>query len=176
MTITLLFDCETSGLTKPSVAPLEKQPHIIELCALLLDGDKEVSCQTWFFKPPQPISKEITAITGITNAMLEDAPAFADMHDEVLKAFTSADEFVAHNLSFDKRMIDSEFARCGTIMHWKRLICTVEQTENLKGFRLSLGALHEMLFGEKMENAHRAENDVRAMARCFLELRKRGEI
>ncbi len=57
-----------------------------------------------------------------------------------------------------------------------RLICTVESTEHIKGFRLTLTKLHEHLFGEAFPSAHRAENDVRPLTRCFIELYNRGII
>jgi len=52
----------------------------------------------------------------------------------------------------------------------------VQETEWIKGHRLSLSALHEELFGEPFSGAHRARVDVDALTRCFNELRQRGDI
>ncbi len=61
----IVIDLETSGLSPA-------QDEIIEIGAVRLsDG---VSFQS-LVKPLQPISTQITAITGIDNAMLEDAPS-----------------------------------------------------------------------------------------------------
>ena len=87
-----------------------------------------------------------------------------------------ADEVVAHNLAFDKAMLDFEFMRLDTELKWPAMICTVEATRHLKGHRLNLMALYEMLFSERFTEAHRAENDVRALARCFLKLRENGAV
>jgi hypothetical protein len=56
---------------------------------------------------------------------------------------------------------------------WPRRICTVEQTQHIKGFRLNLSGLHEFLFGEKFSGAHRAKVDVAALVRCSSEMFKR---
>ena len=42
--------------------------------------------------------------------------------------------------------------------------------------RLSLSDLHEMLFQEKFDNAHRAESDVLATARCLRKLVEDGVV
>jgi DNA polymerase-3 subunit alpha len=77
-------------------------------------------------------------------------------------------------------MLSLEFRRLGMleeVIKWPVIrICTVEQTEWYKGYRLSLTALYEELFGEPFPDAHRARVDVQALTRVFLELRKREEI
>jgi len=86
------------------------------------------------------------------------------------------DEIVAHNMSYDKAVIDFEMKRLGKKIRWPDLICTVESTEYMKGHRMNLATLHEFLFGEPFAGAHRAENDVRATTRCFLQLREMGVV
>src|SRR5262249_43032643 len=89
----------------------------------------------------------------------------------------SAECVVAHNAAFDKDMLDLEFKRLNlTPIAWPPILCTVEQTIHVTGYRLSLSALYEHLFGETFKDAHRAETDVRALTRCVIELRKRGEL
>jgi hypothetical protein len=73
-------------------------------------------------------------------------------------------------------MVDIEAQRLGIELRWPRLVCTVEQTIALKGYRLSLENLHKELFGEPFEGAHRAKADVAALTRCCRELFKRGMI
>jgi DNA polymerase III epsilon subunit-like protein len=81
---------------------------------------------------------------------------------------------IAHNASFDVEMVDIEAARCGAKIVWPRCLCTVEQSSYVIGHRLTLGALHEHLLGEKFEGAHRAKVDVAALIRCVAEMVKRG--
>ena len=86
---------------------------------------------------------------------------------------------IAHNLSYDYAVLMAEFSRCcteGSVKWPIRRICTVQETEFMKGFRLNLTSLHEELFGEPFAGAHRARTDVEALTRCCIELFKRGDI
>ena len=84
-----------------------------------------------------------------------------------------ADSIVAHNLSYDLDIVNFEMDRCDKKAKWPLCrICTVEETEWLKGHRLKLADLFEHLTNEQFKDAHRARNDVKALTRCFNELRK----
>lgn len=177
--IAFIFDTETSGLTDTRRIPLDKQPEIIELYAAVTDlasGDKLAEVER-MIKPRKAISDEITRITGITNDDLKDALPFSAHASDIEDALARCDAVIAHNLSFDMEMVDIEFERLGQKVAWPaRRICTVEQTMHLKGHRLGLMALHELLFKEPFPKAHRARNDVDALIRCVKELLHRGEL
>lgn len=174
----IIFDTETTGLIDNGTAKLEKQPEVIEFYACVADLKTGKIAQELdlLIKPQREISAEITKITGITPAMVEGAPAFGAVSDRVkaILNVATAPLAIAHNASFDKEMLDIEFKRLGGWIAWPRLICTVEQTVHLKGFRLSLSNLHELLFNEPFTGAHRAKVDVAALTRCCVELFKRG--
>lgn len=177
--LALFFDTETTGLIENMTTPEKKQPEIIEFYGALIDMDtgEMIDEIDELIKPTRPASEEITKITGITNEMLEGRPSFRALSGRIKSLIEKAPAVVAHNLSFDMEMVDVEMNRLGDRIAWPRLrICTVEQTIHLKGFRLNLTALHEHLFGERFPEAHRAKNDVLALIRCALELRKRDEI
>ena len=174
---TLVFDTETTDLIKNKLQPLDKQPFIIEFFGLSLDLEGNELCEYHFmFNPGFDISESVTSITKITNEMLVGKPKFGDHALEIKKIIEFHDEVVAHNLSYDKSIVDFEMKRAGLEVEWPDLVCTVEATEHIKGFRLNLNALHELLFGEGFTGAHRAENDVRALANCFRELRTTGSV
>jgi len=174
---TLVLDTETTALIKNKLQPLDRQPRIIEFFALSLDsaGD-ELDKFSYLFNPGIKIDEKITEITGIKQDMLNDQKPFSSIAQHILELIEVHDEIVAHNMSYDKAVIDFEMKRLGKKVRWPELICTVESTEYMKGHRMNLRSLHEFLFGEPFENAHRAENDVRATAKCFLELRKMGVV
>jgi len=174
---TLVLDTETTALIKNKLQPLDRQPRIIEFFALSLDsaGD-ELDTFSYLFNPGIKIDEKITEITGIKQEMLDDQKPFSSIAQHILEVIEVHDEIVAHNMSYDKAVIDFEMKRLGKKVRWPELICTVESTEYMKGHRMNLRSLHEFLFGEPFENAHRAENDVRATAKCFLELRKMGVV
>lgn len=174
---TLVFDTETTDIIKNSLQSLDRQPRVIEIFALSLDGEgQEIGSYHSFFNPGIKISKEVQAITNIDDSMVKDAPAFRLKADEIIELIEDHDEVVAHNASFDTSVMNFEFKRVAKSVQWPSVICTVEATEYMKGHRMKLADLHEFLFGEKFSGAHRAENDVRALARCFLKLRELGTV
>lgn len=181
----IFFDCETTGLTKPVAAGLGAQPYITELCAIKMSDDLEVEEGKYFqmFKVPvdvekvQPGDKKSTfEITGISNAMLADKNPFSAHWKEIAEFFFGVHTMVAHNVSYDRDCLKFELMRINKTLNFPwpiEHICTVERTMKYKGYRLNLSALHEHLFGVRFEGAHRAEDDVRAMIRCYKEILKR---
>lgn len=166
--IVSVFDTETTGLLQSGLMSIDKQPFVIEFCAIKVDLEAKETKEIYDFliKAPIQVTEEITGITGITNDMLENEKPFYDYIEKVKDALENCDAVIAHNLSFDKEIIDIEMRRHGLEMKWPRLICSVEQSMPLKGYRLSLSDLHEELTGSKFEGAHRAKNDVDALVRC----------
>lgn len=175
---TLVFDTETTALIGNSLQPLGKQPKLIEFFSLLLDESyAEISVINQLINPAVPLPAKSEEITSITEAMLKNAPTFDLVAEKLLAEIEKADCVVAHNLKYDMQVMDFSFQRLERKVRWPaRRVCTVEATESMKGFRLSLSALHQELFGEAFTGAHRAEHDVRALARCYIELVNRGEI
>lgn len=178
----LIFDTETTALVSNSLKPLGKQPRIIEFYGVMIEPMegmelRELGNLHTYINPGIDIPEEVTKITGITKEQLVDAPAFKEVAAQIWNFIGSADCVVAHNLSYDMSVLNFEFDREGTAASWPvKRICTVEHTEHIKGHRLSLTNLHIELFGDAFAKAHSAENDVRALTRCYLELRNRGEI
>lgn len=173
--IITIFDVETSGLISNRLVALDKQPHILEFFACRCDlTTGEIGEELEFLaKPPlKELDPKITKITGLTLEKLADAKPFAEHVDKVCE-FLKEHPVCAHNLKFDMEMVELELERLQRKHEWPRQICTVASTIHLKGHRLNLGALHELLFEEKFSGAHRARVDVLALARCATELYKR---
>lgn len=176
----LVFDTETTGLPKKTM-DLRQQPKIIELAAIAVDldsGEELVRFES-LFDPKQTLDPIITKITGLKDSDLRDQPLFGEKQQAFLGMMMRCDAIVAHNLSFDHSMLSFEFSRLDMIDRYhnslpKARICTVEQTVFIKRRRLKLSELHEHLFGEAFEGAHRAMVDVEALVRICVELRKRG--
>ena len=173
---TLLLDCETTGLIDNRTIRDEKLPEIIELYACLADtqtGEVFEEIDTLVKPRNMDFEAKITKITGIRRDMLFDAPAFNEIVGRFGDLVVQADRVIAHNCSFDCEVLDIEHGRLGLRVDWPEKVCTVEQTLHIKGHRLSLAALHEYLFGERFDGAHRAKVDVMALLRCVTELEKR---
>ena len=177
--LAMVFDTETTDLITTSARTLDKQPHVIEFYGRLVDdmtGELKDEL-TFLCDPGVALSADVQRITGLKDEDLKGKPDFASQLPAVQALLAKADCVVAHNLSYDKQMLEFEAQRAKQPIVWpQRLICTVESTEHLCGFRLSLTALHEWLFQQAFDGAHRAKSDVLALTACYLELRKRGEI
>lgn len=173
----LIFDTETTGLVNEATSDLAQQPHVIEFAGVHIDqGGEIVAEMSMLFKPPIPkLPDIITKITGITDETLADKLPF---NCEAVQRFVNAADVstaVAHNFAFDKAMLGFEFARQNQTIEWpKRKICTVEASVAVKGRRMKLGDLHREFFGEGIVGAHRALNDVKALARIVHFMRMKG--
>lgn len=174
----LIFDTETTGLAKNSLREPDKQPRLIEMVFAIWDDESgSISKIGAIFDPGIPIPAEVTKVTGITDKHIQSSPRFCEQAEDFRTLIESVDVVVAHNLSFDRMIINNEFDRCGKPRpKWPRGVCTVEATEHLNGYRMKLGELHRFLFAEDMQGAHRAQADVEALLKCYRELIKRGEI
>ena len=175
----LVFDTETTGIPSNSIRAADKQPRIIEITMLVWDDAKDtVFTIDGMFDPEIPIPPAVTKVTGITDAMVKGVQLFRGENATTIRdMIEESDVVVAHNLSFDKLVIDSEFERANERKpNWPRGVCTVEATEHINGYRMKLGELHRYLFASDIEGAHRAKSDVEALLRCYQELIKLGEI
>lgn len=176
----LILDTETTGLFKNCELPLGQQPRVIEFFGHIVSDDGEVHEELEFIVDPGiPISEEITKITGIKPEDVAGKPRFLTEEGRVRAIIGRADAIVAHNLSYDWAVINTELKRAGTEdkVKWPvTRICTVQETEWIKGHRMNLSMLHEHLFGKPFTGAHRARVDVAATTRCFLELKARGDL
>lgn len=175
MTFHILWDTETTDVWRNTVRSLDKQPYIFEFYGMKVDMStfEIVDELTVYAKPQGKISKDASRVTGKKDEDFANFPSFSENALRIKEFMEGADASVAHNLRFDVKMLDFEFARLGMAIDWPRLICTVERTEWIQGYRLSLTALHELLFGEGFTGAHEAKTDVDALYRCYVELTKR---
>jgi len=176
----IICDVETTGLSGPTATNIDRQPYITEFYGVRLTKDFEfVSEVDTMLKPPVPISEEITKITGITQADVDDAPTFMEKYDEIYDLFEGCRNVCGHNIMFDLGMLKFELFRLDLeyAFNWPRnRICTVEKSKHYFNKRLRLQKLHEHLFGFEFVGSHRARADVEATAKCMIEMVKRGDI
>src|SRR5579862_397036 len=149
----IIFDTETTNLTAPEAAPIDQQPHIVEFAGIKLDDKtlKEISRFEFLCNPRVPIPPDAVKITGITDAMVFKKPPFTAFFNPLVEFFFGERYAVAHNCAFDITVMRHELERLGriTAFPWPVVqICTVELTVNIKGHRLGLGDLHEILTGK----------------------------
>jgi len=175
----LVFDTETTDLL-PNSLITNQSPRIIEFCGMVIDDAGRVVEELEFIcNPGFEINSETTKITGITPSMLDGKKTFKHYEGHVRSLINSCDAVVAHNLKYDYEVVSREMEKCGTFdrLKWPRIrICTVMESEWYMGYRLSLTNLYIHLFGDSFSGAHRARNDVEALVKCVVEMKRRGDL
>ena len=174
----LAIDTETTGLVESRLKRLEFQPHVIQFSAALVDldaGETKEEFSTFVRLPRQDLLTEhITKVTRITQEDLSKAELFSHYFPKIRKMIESAEAVAAHNLSYDRDVLDIEARRLEADIAWpERLICTVEASAHASGFRLDLENLHKLLLGRGFAEAHDARADVGALVRCLVEMKRR---
>lgn len=170
--ISIVLDTETTGLPLPSSAPLEKQPKIIELALSKLQDGVILEKMSWLINPEQPITAEITKITGLKDEDLVGQPNFEATLPWIVSAFEGVDVLIAHNLPFDRGMLQFDLRRCNKLedFPWPlQEFCTVQEFRHLFGYRPKLTQLYEKIVGRPLAQTHRAMDDVDALVEILLE-------
>lgn len=105
-------------------------------------------------------------LTGINNAMLRSAPKFYEVAKRIIE-ITQDCIVVAHNSSFDYRILRTEFSRLG-YDYIRPTLCTVELSQKLIPGQpsYSLGKLVRSL-GIPVADRHRASGDAMATVKLF---------
>ena len=156
-------DIETTG----AVAGVHR---IIDVAVIgMTGGEVDFEWQS-LVNPGIYVPAGITALTGIDNDMLADAPRFEDIARE-LRERLAGRVFVAHNVRFDYGFIRREFARLET--QWRSpSMCTVRLSRALypEMPRHNLDAVMEH-HGIAMENRHRAMPDAQVLRLFWTKLR-----
>jgi DNA polymerase III subunit epsilon len=162
-----IVDIETTG-----GSPVAEK--ITEIAIYLHDGDRIVEEYSSLINPEKKIPYYITTLTGITNAMVADAPKFYEIAKKVVE-LTSDCIFVAHNVSFDYQFIRNEFKRLG-YDYSRQKLCTVQLCRKMiPGLpSYSLGNLCRQL-NIRITDRHRASGDAMATVRLFEQLLNIGK-
>lgn len=185
------FDTETTGLPRDWNAPLNSRtlsnwPRMVQLAWLFCDEDgNELATGTRIVRPEGfVVPPEAARVHGITTERaLAEGIALAQILDEVLPHIEKATFAIAHNISFDEKVLGAEFLRLGRTTPFlkKPLHCTMKESTQycalpgIYGFKYpNLAELHKKLFGKTFAGAHDAEADVRACKAAYFELRTRG--
>ncbi|WP_026839192.1 exonuclease domain-containing protein [Gillisia sp. JM1] len=143
--------------------------RLTEVCIVLLKGGEIQDKYTTLINPEKHIPAQITALTGIDNELVENAPKFDEVAKEIEEFMRDA-IFVAHNVNFDYNVLRNEFKQLGFDFNRKKL-CTVRLSRKLIPGLLSysLGRLCDSI-NIPLTNRHRAEGDTDATVILFQRL------
>src|SRR5690606_29800639 len=154
-----IIDVETTG----------QGNKITEIAVLKYDGNQVIDEFTSLVNPESYIPDYITALTGIDNFMVANAPMFSEIANQII-GITEGTVFVAHNVNFDYNVIRNEFKTIGIDFTRKKL-CTVRLSRKLiPGHKsYSLGRICQALAID-INGRHRARGDAEATVILFEKL------
>lgn len=154
-----ILDIETTG-------GKFNEEGVTEIAIYKFDGHTIVDQFISLVNPEKDIQAFVVKLTGINNKMLVNAPKFFEVAKRIVE-ITEGCILVAHNTSFDYRILKTEFERLG--YDFKRnTLCTVELSQQLilEQPSYSLGKLTRSL-GIPMTDRHRASGDALATIQLF---------
>ena len=154
-----IVDIETTGSHAHSNG-------ITEIAIVLHNGKEIEGRYSSLVNPGYKIPRFVAALTGISDAMVAEAPDFSLIAEEVFN-YLSGRIFIAHNVNFDYSFIKYHLKQAG-IEYNARKLCTVRLSRTaFPGFKkYGLDSLcHELniMNGER----HRATGDAEATAILF---------
>ena len=155
----VIVDVETTGGSP-------KHSKITEIALYKYDGNAIIDEFVTLLNPEQSIPDFIVRLTGITDAMVKDAPKFYEVAKNILE-FCEGSVFVAHNVGFDYGILRNEFRALGYDFRFPH-VCTVRAARYvLPGHdSYSLGKISAAL-GITIDGRHRAGSDALATAKLF---------
>jgi len=149
------IDLETTGINVAS-------DRIVELSVLKIfpDGTKEV--KTKRLNPTIPIPKEVSAIHGIFDADVKDAPTFKAISKNLAQFLEHCDLAGYNSNKFDIPLLAEEFLRAEIDFDIKgRRLIDVQNIFHQMEQR-TLSAAYKFYCMKDLENAHSAEADITA--------------
>jgi len=165
----VVVDLETTG-GAPSLGGGSRGHAIIEIGALRLRGGRIVDRFSTLVHPGRRLPPFITQLTGITDAMLADAPSIEAVLPRFID-FARGSVLIAHNAAFDLAFLDSARLQLSAETFEQPHLCTLRLARRLvpQLRRRSLDALGGH-FGIPLVDRHRAMGDARITAELFFHL------
>ncbi len=161
----VVFDLETTGFSA-------EVDQIIEIGAVKVKNGEIIDKFSTFVNPRVPISFRIENLTGISDAMVLDAPVIEAILPKFLE-FCEGAVLVAHNAEFDTSFITNKAEKMGIetdYTYMDTVLMGQFVVPHLNNYKLDTLAKH---LGVSLENHHRAVDDAQATADIFIELVKR---
>lgn len=146
---------------------------ITEIAVFVHDGEKVIDHFETLINPQQSIPRYITALTGISDAMVASAPLFEEVAER-LHSLLHPNIFIAHNVNFDYSFIKHHLKNAGFDLASKKL-CTVRLGRKvfpgLPSYSLGNFCRSRDI---QIDNRHRAGGDARATVELFEQMLAHG--
>lgn len=150
-----VFDLETTGVNIG-------RDRIVEICIMKVNPDGSRETKTWRVNPEMPIPAEASAVHGITNEDVKDAPVFREIAGKVMEMINGTDLGGFNSNRFDVPLLAEELLRAGIDFDLSKFKLVDAQTIYHKMEPRNLSAAYRFYCGKDLINAHSAEADVTA--------------
>lgn len=151
----IFFDLETTGINIAS-------DRIVEIAFLKVDLKGNESSKTMRVNPEMPIPEKVTAIHGITNEDVKDAPTFNEIAKSLARDFEGCDLGGYNSVRFDIPLLAEEFLRAGVDIDLQRRKFVDVQVIFMKMEPRTLSAAYKFFLGKELKDAHSALADTLA--------------
>ena len=151
----IFFDLETTGINIAA-------DRIVEISYLKVDQNGNETSKTIRVNPGIPIPEKVTAIHGISDEDVKDAPAFNEIAKSLSREFEGCDLAGYNSVKFDIPLLAEEFLRAGVDIDLKRKKFIDVQVIFMKMEPRTLSAAYKFFVNKDLDNAHSAEADTRA--------------
>ena len=193
----LVFDTETTGLFNWKIpSDAEGQPRLASWCMIFVADDFSVEhCFSALIKPDGWVmSPEAQAINRLSMERLTDEGQSIEWPVSLMQlALAQKRSLVAHNLSFDTKIMRGEFRRAGLVEAAESVrpgrtgICTMERSTPICAIPHpsrpgrhkwpKLAEACQIMLGETMgDEAHDAKADAMACLRLLIALNRRAPL
>jgi len=150
-----VFDLETTGTNVG-------KDRIVEICILKVNPDASRESKTWKVNPEMPIPKESSAIHGIYDEDVVNAPTFKEIASKIMEMIAGTDLGGFNSNRFDVPLLAEELLRAGLDFDLSKFKLVDAQTIYHKMEPRNLSAAYNFYCQKTLENAHSAEADVLA--------------
>ena len=150
-----IFDLETTGINV-------SKDRIVEICILKVNPDASRESKTWIVNPGMPIPKESSAIHGIYDKDVVDAPTFKEIAPKIMEMIAGSDLGGFNSNRFDVPLLAEELLRAEFDFDLSKFKLIDAQTIYHKMEPRNLSAAYNFYCKKTLENAHSAEADVLA--------------
>lgn len=155
----VFFDLETTGTDA-------SKDRIVSIAYILEVSGGSTSEGHFLINPGIPIPEEASAVHGITDEMVKDAPKFCDIAQELFQKIFKDVTVIGYNSTrFDIPLLVNEFERCGIEWKPKDFLDVLSIERNI--MPMDLSSVYLRRTGEELLGAHDALEDVIATKRIY---------
>ena len=151
----VFFDLETTGINIAA-------DRIVEIAWLKVDLNGNETSKTQRINPEMPIPEKVTAIHGISNEDIKDAPTFNEIARTLAKEIEGCDLAGYNSIRFDIPLLAEEFLRAGVDIDLSKRKFVDVQVIFMKMEPRTLTAAYKFFAGKELSDAHSAEADTLA--------------